>query len=59
MEVEIERFEKICAEFYSPEKPIVEAKVSAKKERPKVPPKPKFRKPNIIRSEETPEGTEV
>ena len=62
LELEIERFERICAEFYTPGNPIIvetKSNVKDKKERPKVPPKPKIKKPDIIRAEESSEGTEV
>lgn len=71
MESEIARFEQICAELSSmkheynwdttngitPQKPQLKPKPIVKKERPKVPPKPKLLR--SIPSEESPEGTEV
>ena len=75
LEVEIAKFEEICAEltnikqdFEKTKQTLVPKEINesvppkVKKEKPKVPPKPKInlRKTNqLLMTEETPEGTEV
>ena len=69
LEAEISKFEQICAELTSIKQDfdIVNAnedcelnKTIKKKEKPKVPPKPKIGlKKYLLMQEETPEGTEV